>query len=251
MEQALIQKIVATIDATYLEDVQDRTTNSINVSVSALLLHLQETYGTLMPHKFQKKEDEDKKTIYNPRDPIPSVFSVVDDLVELAALAATLLSRAQQVNIRYVILHKTGKFSHPFVEWNRKPVVDKTWANIKTHFLTAHKDLRATTDLTAQGAVMHHANMVCDVVAALQETISVPVEPEVVATEVIHAPSPPPNFDTQMANAMAAADATQKQMFQKIHTMMETMQSMNINTGGGSSNHVGNNQQNGCWNHHG
>ena len=40
VEQALIQKIVATINATYLEDVRYRTTNSINVSVSALLLHL-------------------------------------------------------------------------------------------------------------------------------------------------------------------------------------------------------------------
>ena len=62
-EQALIQKIVATINATYLEDVQDRTTDLINVSVSALLLHLQETYSTLMPHEFQEKEDEAKKTI--------------------------------------------------------------------------------------------------------------------------------------------------------------------------------------------
>ena len=53
VEQALIQQIVATIDATYLEDVRDRTTNLINISVSALLLHLQETYGTLMPHEFQ------------------------------------------------------------------------------------------------------------------------------------------------------------------------------------------------------
>ena len=55
VEQALIQKIVATIDATYLEDIRDRTTNSINVSVSALLLHPQETYGTLKPHEFQEK----------------------------------------------------------------------------------------------------------------------------------------------------------------------------------------------------
>ena len=62
MEQALIQKNVATIDATYLEDVRDRTTNLINVSVLSLLLHLQETYSTLMPHEFQEKEDEAKKT---------------------------------------------------------------------------------------------------------------------------------------------------------------------------------------------
>ena len=55
VEQALIQQIVATIDATFLEDVRDRTTNSIHVSVSAIRLHLQETYGTLVPHEFQEK----------------------------------------------------------------------------------------------------------------------------------------------------------------------------------------------------
>ena len=55
MEQALIQKIVATIDTTYLTDVRDRTTNSINISVSALLVHLQDTYGTLMPHELKEK----------------------------------------------------------------------------------------------------------------------------------------------------------------------------------------------------
>ena len=82
-----------------------------------------------MPHEFQEKEDEAKKTIYNPRDPIASIFSIVDDLVKLAALAATPLSSAQQVNIVYVILHKTGTFSQPIVEWNWKPVVDKTWAS--------------------------------------------------------------------------------------------------------------------------
>ena len=65
----------------------------------------------------------------------------------------------------------TGNFSHPIVEWNRKPVVDKTWANFKTHFRTAHKELRATTDLTAQDSGMHRTNIVCDVMAALQETM--------------------------------------------------------------------------------
>ena len=163
-----------------------------------------------MPHKLQKKKDEAKKTIYNPRDPIASVFSVVDDLVKLSALAATLISNAQQVNIGYVILHKTGKFSQPIVEWNRNLVVDKTWANFKTHFRTANKELRATTNLTAQDAGMHHANMVRDVVAALQDTMSAAAEPEVVPTEENNAPSLPPNFDTQMANTMAASDTTQK-----------------------------------------
>ena len=116
VEQSLIQQIVATINATYLEDVRDRTTNSIKISVLALLLHLQDTYGTLMPHELQEKEGKAKKTVYNPHDPIASVFSVTDNLVKLAALAATPISLAQQVNIVYVILQKTGKISQPIVE---------------------------------------------------------------------------------------------------------------------------------------
>ena len=145
--------------------------------------------------------------MYNPRGPIASVFSVVDDLVKLAALATKHISLAQQVNIGYVILHKTGKFSQPIVEWNRKPIADKTWANFKTHFCTSHKELRAITDLTAQDAVMYHANMVRDVVVGLQEALSAPEEPDVVPTAENCAPSPPPNFDNQMANSMAASDA--------------------------------------------
>ena len=94
---------------------------------------------------------------------------------------------------------------------------------------------------------MHHANMVCDVVAALQETMAVPAEPEVVEAEVIPAPSPPLNFDDQMANAMAAANSTQQQMLRHMQTLMETMQSMTINNGRGPSNQGGNNQQNGRW----
>ena len=84
--------------------------------------------------------------------------------------------------------------------------------------------------------------MVRDVVAALQETMAVPAEPEFVAAEVLPAPSPPLNFDDQMANAMAAANSTQQQIFQQMQTMMETMQSMTINNGRGPSNQGGNNQ---------
>ena len=38
-------------------------------------------------------------------------------------------------------------------------------------FWTAHRKLRETTDLTVQDAGMHHANLVSDVVAVLQEVL--------------------------------------------------------------------------------
>ena len=51
VEQVLIQQIIARIDAAYIPDVRDRTTNYIDISVSSLIVHLQYTYGTLMPHE--------------------------------------------------------------------------------------------------------------------------------------------------------------------------------------------------------
>ena len=51
VEQAIIQQIITMIDATHPADVRDRTTNSINISVLALLVNLQDTYGTLIPHE--------------------------------------------------------------------------------------------------------------------------------------------------------------------------------------------------------
>ena len=54
-------------------------------------------------------------------------------------------------------------------EWNCMPTVQKTWVGFKQFFWTAHRELQETTDLTVQYFGMHHANMVRNVVAGLQE----------------------------------------------------------------------------------
>ena len=38
-------------------------------------------------------------------------------------------------------------------------------------FRTSHRELIETSDLTVEDAGMHHSNMVCDVVAGLQEVL--------------------------------------------------------------------------------
>ena len=49
----------------------------INDTVAGILTHLQENYGQLMPHELLEQEDIVKKTNYNPRDPIATIFSAV------------------------------------------------------------------------------------------------------------------------------------------------------------------------------
>ena len=55
VEQALIQKIIVTVEDTYLADIRNRTTNSINDTVENVLTHLQDNYGKLMPHKLLER----------------------------------------------------------------------------------------------------------------------------------------------------------------------------------------------------
>ena len=55
--------------------------NFINDTVAGVLTYLQDNYGQLMPHKLLEREDIVKKTIYNPRHPIATMFSAVKELL--------------------------------------------------------------------------------------------------------------------------------------------------------------------------
>ena len=77
----------------------------------------------------------------------------------------------QYLNISYVIIQRTGKFGLDICKWECMPPVQKTWVGFKQYFWASHRKLRDTTDLTVQDKGMHHANMVHNVVAGLQEVL--------------------------------------------------------------------------------
>ena len=59
------------------------------------------------------------------------------------------------------------------------PDVQKKWVGFKQFFRTSHHELRETRDFAIQDAGMHHASMVLDVVAGIQEVLQkypVPVQ---------------------------------------------------------------------------
>ena len=109
MEQALVQKIVGLFEEAYLADIRNSTKNSINNTVVGVLTHLQDNYSQLIPHELLEQEDIIKKTIYNPRNPIATIFSATEELLEFAEFMGTSYTQLQAVNIVYAILHRTGK----------------------------------------------------------------------------------------------------------------------------------------------
>ena len=134
VEQALAQKIFGTVEEAYLEDICNRTTKSINNTAAGVLTHLQENYGQLKPQELLEREDIVKKTIYNPRNLIATVFSAVEELLELSDITGTSYTKLQAVNTDYVILHMTGKFGLAIRECNCILAIQKTWVQFKQFF---------------------------------------------------------------------------------------------------------------------
>ena len=102
----------------YFADIRKHTTNSINGTVADVLNHLQYNYGQLMTHELIECEDIVKKTIYNPRDPIETVFYAVEELLKFSGMTGTSYTQEQSVNMAYIILQRTGKFGLSIREWN-------------------------------------------------------------------------------------------------------------------------------------
>ena len=99
VEQDLVQQIMRTVEEAYLADTRNKTTNSINDTVAGVLTHLQDNYGQLMLHELLKREDIVKKAIYNPRNPIATVFSAFKEILEFSEITGTSYTQIWSVNI--------------------------------------------------------------------------------------------------------------------------------------------------------
>ena len=171
VEKALLQQIVTAIPPKYIAALRDRNTNVITCDIHTVIRHLFDVYGNVTPQTLQDKEQEVKATVYDLRDPIDSIFTKIEDLLEFSGAAGSLFTQPQCINIAYVILNKTGKFQLSIRDWNRKSSPQKTWINFKDPFRSAHKELRESTDITLQDSHLNHANLVKEVVEGVQQVL--------------------------------------------------------------------------------
>ena len=192
-------------------------TEFINDTVASVLTHLQENYGHLMPHKLLEREDIVNKTINNPRNPITNVFSAFEELLKFINITRTSYTQLQVVNISYVILHRTGKFELEVSKWNFMPTIKKMWVCFKPFFLMSHRELREMSDVTVENAEMHHANMVSDVVAGIDEALQQgKTQTETLTSVQAHV--------YHVANTVQSTQQQLAKQLQKIQSMMQTIQ---------------------------
>ena len=178
VEKALTQQIVKAVHADWLKPLRNAITNTIQGTIPEILTFLFNTHGNISPDTITNMELGVKNMEYDAEtEPIDNIFTKIEELVEFAAAAGAPYSRPQIINIAYVILKRLKIFNSFITEWNKKvratPALN-TWSNFKTFFRTAYDDLREVGELRIADTTFNQANLVTQIVDAVQESLAYP-----------------------------------------------------------------------------
>jgi hypothetical protein len=153
----------------FLRAIEHRVTGFANRTTRDMLMHLYTNYGRLTPADIQAN-DERLKARYDPNQPIESLFTQVEDAMEIADAANAPYSPEQIVNVAYNLVYSTGMFADACRDWRRRTAAEKNWANFKVDFTIAHSEYR-DSQATANQAGYHSANAaITDNANALEQT---------------------------------------------------------------------------------
>ena len=150
VERALIQQIVSAIDDKFLRAIRDKNTNSLIGTIPQVFDHLFSNYGHVTRQELSELKKQVEDFSYQATDPVDVMLAEVDDLSDIAEIAKSPISDAQKVDMAYLLLQRTTKFSSALTKWNEKADADKTWDNFKKHARDAQLILRNTGQLTVQ-----------------------------------------------------------------------------------------------------
>jgi hypothetical protein len=100
-------------------------------------------------------------TPYNPNQPIETLFQQIKEARAFAVAGGQPYGAAMIVNVTYTLVFNTGLFPNACRAWQSRAIAEKTWAQFKLNFATAHREFRLTNQ-TAYQSGFHSANMMIE-----------------------------------------------------------------------------------------
>ena len=159
VEKALLRFIQGAMEEEYLEDLLDTESNLITEDIPEVLKRLTDAYGRISTGIVKEKEKDILSMNYTLDDPLVNLYRPVEQLKKLAIAAEIAYSDPQLIEIALTVIRNTGDMESAQKAWNRKPVLEKTWACLKKHFRTARQELKEVRGPTMRQAGLHQANI--------------------------------------------------------------------------------------------
>lgn len=246
-EKALIAQVVETTDPIYLRALLNRATGQYSSNIRDLLGHLFDTYGKITPQQVKAKEMELYNMHYDISQPVDTVFNSIDDLSELSDHAGSPMSPQQMIDLAYVIFAKQPILQQDLRLWNRKPLAERTWANMMTHLRDAQTDL---SSLPSAGDIYHQQPPHQANVATMAELVAQrllddqSILQNAYQNQTPSDPPPPPAPTDDVANSLQRRETDLQTRESTMMTQMQEMMMTMMRNGGNNNNNSRDNYNN-------
>jgi hypothetical protein len=243
-DKGLIAQLVESIDSIYLRSMLNCTTGQYSGSIQAILQQLFRTYGKVTPQQVKAKDIELYNVHYDISQPVDTIFNCIDDLSDLAdhAMSPSPMTDQQMVDLAYAIFAKQPLLQPDLRLWNKRLVIERTYANFFQHLRDDHSDLSA---LPTAGDVYHHqpphhANLATIADLVLQRILEEQGPPPRVE-QAPRVEPPPVDNHTEVANSLQRRETDLQSQEAAMRTQMQDMMSSmmrnnNNNNGNGNGN---------------
>ena len=155
VEAALKKQLTDAIEPIYLRAIRNRHTGYANITLRQILHYLFTAYGSLQPNDLQQNINKLQEP-WDPNTPFEFLIDQIEECIEIADAGGQPFTPTQILNTAYTLVYNTGMYFDECKLWRPKLPADKTWANFKTHFLEAQRDLQLQQQTTQQAGF--HAN---------------------------------------------------------------------------------------------
>jgi hypothetical protein len=170
VDQAIKKLLIEAFDDAYLNALSDEIVGYTNCTSLQILTHLLTYYAMIAPTELTQNYER-LNTTYDPNQPIETLFQQIQDARAFAVAGGQPYGAEMIVNMAYTLVFSTGMYPDACRAWQSRAIADKTWAQFKIDFATAHREFRLTNQ-TAQQSGFHSTNMMIEQVRydSMQET---------------------------------------------------------------------------------
>ena len=160
VEKALLKHLQGSFQPQYFEAFVDDDTALLSSDIPIILDHLYNRYGQVTGTDVQDYLNEVLKTPFTPAEPLVTIWNPIQKLKKLAIQAKIPYSDNQLIEFALQMIRATHDFEMALGKWEKKPIPDKTWVNLKLHFSEAQEELKRIRGPTMAQAGFHQINSI-------------------------------------------------------------------------------------------
>lgn len=103
MKTILRNQLINSYDEKYLQPLRD-STSMINKTIPEIIKFLTTRYGKVSAEEFERRSSDIKEYLYDPQEPIDTLFDKIKEFSEMCALINKGLTEEQEVHLAYLII---------------------------------------------------------------------------------------------------------------------------------------------------